>query len=257
MTEVWTDGGPYERYVGRWSRQVAPKFLDWLPDAPGAAWCDVGCGTGALSHAILATRQPVRVVGVDPSEGFLGVAIRNADGPFEGRVGSATDIPAGDSEFDRVVGGLMLNFVPDYERAMTEMRRIAKPGGYIGVYVWAYAEGMEMMRLFWDAAITVDENALELDEGPRFPVCRPGGLTALFSQAGLADVKVEGIEIPTVFADFDDYWQPFLGGQGAAPAYFDRLDEYQQVAIRERLRAALPKGEIALTARAWAAQGRT
>ncbi len=257
MTEVWTDGGPYERYVGRWSRQVAPRFLDWLPAAPGAAWCDVGCGTGALSHAILASHQPSRVLGVDPSEGFLSVAIRNADGPFEGRVGSATEIPAGDGEFDRVVGGLMLNWVADYDAAVAEFRRVTKPGGFIGLYVWDYAEGMEMMRLFWAAAVAEDEAAKELDEGPRFPICRRDSLEALFSQAGLADVRTDGIVIPTVFADFDDYWQPFLGGQGAAPAYFAKLDESTQVAIRERLRAELPEGGIALTARAWAVQGRT
>jgi SAM-dependent methyltransferase len=257
MTEVWTDDGPYERYVGRWSRRVAPEFLDWLPAAAPGAWCDVGCGTGALSHAILASQRPTRVLGVDPSEAYLAAAARNADGPFEGRVGSATDLPVGEGEFDRVVGGLMLNFVPDQERALAEMRRIVKPGGYIGAYVWDYVEGMQMMRLFWDAAIAVDEAAKELDEGPRFPVCRPEGLEHLFTQAGLADVKVEGIEIPTVFADFGDYWQPFLGGQGAAPAYFARLDEGKQSAIRERLRAELPDGEIALTARAWAAQGRS
>ena len=258
--DVWTNDQAYEPYVGRWSRLVAPRFLHWLPARQPSAWCDVGCGTGALAHAIQVTEEPTRVLGVDPSEGYLAAARRGAPSPvFEVAVGSATAIPAQDGEFDRVVSALVLNLVPRPEEALAEMRRVARPGGLIGAYVWDYAEGMQMMRAFWDAAVARDATAADLDEAIRFPLCRPGPLRALFGSAELVDVEVAAIEVPTVFADFDDLWRPFLGGQGPAPGYCASLPEDRRDALRERLRAVLPPrpdGSIALQARAWAVRGR-
>jgi SAM-dependent methyltransferase len=199
------------------------------------------------------------VLGVDPSEAYLAAARRAAAGqPFVTAVGSATAIPAGHGEFDRVVSALVLNFVPQPEAALAEMRRITRPGGLVGAYVWDYAEGMELIRAFWDAAIALDPAAAGLDEGPRFPVCRPEPLGTLFGAAGLTDVDVAGIEVPTVFADFDDLWLPFLGGQGPAPGYCVALADDHRAALREQLRGMLaprPDGSIALRARAWAARG--
>jgi SAM-dependent methyltransferase len=258
--DVWTNAHAYEPYVGRWSRLVAPRFLRWLPARQPSAWCDVGCGTGALAHAIQATEEPTRVLGVDPSEGYLAVARRGAPSPvLDVAVGSATAIPAQDGEFDRVVSALVLNLVPRPEEALAEMRRVARPGGLIGAYVWDYAEGMQMVRAFWDAAVARDATAADLDEGIRFPLCRPGPLRVLFASAGLVDVEVAAIEVPTVFADFDDLWRPFLGGQGPAPGYCASLPADRRDALRERLRAMLPPrpdGSIALQARAWAVRGR-
>jgi SAM-dependent methyltransferase len=258
--DAWTSEQAYEPFVGRWSRTVAPRFLEWLPAPPGAAWCDVGCGTGALTHAILATAAPARVLGIDPSGAYLAAARRGADGgPFAAAVGSATAIPARDGEFDGVVSALVLNFVPRPDKALAEMRRLARPGGLVAAYLWDYAEGMQLIRAFWDAAITLDPAAAELDEGRRFPLCRPDPLRTLFGAAGLRDVTVASIEVPTVFADFDDLWRPFLGGQGPAPGYCAALPEHRRDALRERLRAALPQradGVIPLEARAWAVRGR-
>src|SRR6185437_165637 len=138
------------------------------------------------------------------------------------------------------------------------MARVTRPEGTVAVYVWDYAGEMQFMRYFRDAAAAVDLNARELDEGPRFPICHPDALERLFSAAGLRDVTTRAIDIATTFRDFDDYWTPFLGGQGAAPIYLMRLDEQQQAAIRERLRAtapAAPDGSISLVARVWAARG--
>jgi SAM-dependent methyltransferase len=258
-TDAWTSDQAYEPYVGRWSRLVAPRFLQWLPAGTPSAWCDVGCGTGALAHAILATEMPARVLGVDPSEGYLAAARRDiADLQFETAVGSATAIPAQDGEFDRVVSALVLNFVLQPDEALAEMRRITRPGGWIGAYVWDYAEGMRLIRIFWDAAIALDPTAGRLDEGRRFPICRPEPLRALFGSAGLADVDVAPIEVPMVFADFDDLWRPFLGGQGPAPGYCASLPDDRRNALRDRLRATLPQqpdGTIPLEARAWAVRG--
>jgi SAM-dependent methyltransferase len=258
--DSWTDEQAYEPYVGRWSRRVAPRFLRRLPAAPGATWCDVGCGTGALSHAILETQQPARVLAVDPSEAYLAAAQRGATGlPLDVAVGTATEIPAADGEFDRVVSGLVLNFVLQPGQALAEMMRIARPGATVAAYVWDYAGGMQMIRLFWDAAIAVDPAAAALDEGRRFPLCRPGPLRELFESAGLADVEVEPLDVTTSFADFDDLWQPFLGGQGPAPGYCATLTDDKRDALRDELSAMLPRridGRIPLEARAWAVRGR-
>lgn len=253
--DVWASGDAYEAFMGRWSRRLAPLFLRWLPEGSGLAWCDVGCGTGSLARAVLAAERPARVLGVEPSEGFAATAVRDG---VDAVVGSATAIPAGDAEFDRVVSGLVLNFLPHHADALAEMRRVAKPGGVVGAYVWDYAERMRMLRLFWDAAVAVDPAVADLDEGLRFAVCRPEPLRALFEGAGLAEVVVEPLDLPMVFTSFDDLWRPFLGGQGSAPSYLATLAEDHLAAIADRLRATVPHGpdgSVPLTARAWAVRG--
>jgi len=156
------------------------------------------------------------------------------------------------------VSGLVLNFVPDLPGALAEMARVAVPGGTVAAYVWDYAEGMEMLRHFWDAAADLDANAVQLHEGRRFPLCRPAALQTAFEQAGFGDVVVAPLEIPTPFTSFDDYWQPFLGAQGPAPAYVASLSEERRRRLREALRNSLPAnsaGAIVLRARAWAVRG--
>jgi SAM-dependent methyltransferase len=257
VSDTWERGSPYERYVGRWSRRVAPLFLAWLRVPAGRRWVDIGCGTGALCAAILDRCSPSSVAGVEPSEGFLATATENLAGRAALHQGSATAIPLPDASADAVVSGLVLNFVPETKGALAEMSRVARDGGTIGAYVWDYAGKMALMRYFWDAAAALDPDAAKLDEGPRFPLCRPEALAAQFTGAGLKDVEVTSIDIPTVFESFDDYWQPFLGGQGPAPAYAMSLDEGARARLRERLRERLPAradGSIALTARAWAAR---
>lgn len=263
MTEAkerWATGDLYEPYVGRWSRLVAAEFLDWLDAPAGLAWLDVGCGTGALAGAVAQRYRPARLAGIDPSAGFLALAERRLDGPgVELRQADAQALPFEDAAFDRVVSGLVLNFVPDQPRALAEMRRVARPGGEIALYLWDYAGRMEMMRRFWDAALALDPKAAALDEGARFPICRPDAMRALFEAAGLRDVDTRAIEVPTRFRDFDDFWNPFLGGEAPAPRYCMSLDETARAALRERLRATLPTqpdGSIPLVARAWAVRGR-
>jgi SAM-dependent methyltransferase len=257
--EVWAVGEAYEAYVGRWSRPVAAEFVRWLGVPAGRRWLDVGCGTGALTATILAGADPATVTGVDTSEGFLADArARTVDPRAAFHTGDARSLPLPDRQFDVVVSGLALNFVPDPPAAVAEFVRVCVPGGVAGVYVWDYAEGMAMMRYFWDAAAVLDPAAVDLDEGRRFPLCRPEPLRALWTDAGLDQVTVRAVEIPTVFADFDDYWDPFLGGQGAAPAYAMSLTEQRRRALRNLVRARVPSevdGSIRLIARAWAVRG--
>jgi len=158
-----------------------------------------------------------------------------------------------------VVSGLMLNFVADQGGVAKELARVAAPGGTIGVYVWDYAGGMQMMRYFWDAARDLDAGVRVHDEGERFAeIASLKGLGSLFDVTGLGDVRSRSIDVPTIFRDFDDYWDPFLAGQGPAPAYCMSLDAGTRAELRELLRVRLPTeadGTIRLTARAWAVQG--
>jgi ubiquinone/menaquinone biosynthesis C-methylase UbiE len=256
----WTGGDDYEAYVGRWSRKVAPRFIDGLSIPPGARWLDVGCGTGALTGAILEQAQPSSVLGVDPSADFVDVATRTqADPRARFAVADAAALPLGGGSVDVVVSGLVLNFVPDIAAALREMRRVAVSGGTVAAYVWDYAGRMDLIRRFFGAAIAVDPGAAAHDEGSRFPICSPGSLQDAFETAGLTAVDVHALDITTRFRDFDDYWAPFLTGVGAAPAYAASLGPDAQAAVRARLEATLPAaadGSIELIARAWAVQGR-
>ena len=257
--DVWAAGDLYEPYIGRWSRRVAREFLEWLAVPAGMDWLDVGCGTGALTQTLLDHASPRSVKGVDPSPGFIEYAkSRIAGGPASFEVGDAQSMPIDTASVDAAVSGLVLNFVPQPPRAVAEMARVVRPGGVVAAYVWDYAGGMQLMRCFWDAATALDPDAYELDEGHRFPICQPKPLTHLFIQAGLRNVEVRPVDVPTVFHDFDDYWSPFLSGQAPAPGYAMSLDERRRGALRERIRSRMPIGEdgaIHLMARAWAVRG--
>ena len=258
-TDAWDSGDAYEPYVGRWSRLVARELLGWLAVPPGSCWLDVGCGTGALAETILALAAPSKVVGIDPSPAYVAFARdRLNDLRVRFDVGDAQALQEASATFDAVVAGLVLNFIPEPGRAVSEMARVARPGGIVAAYVWDYAEGMQMMRHFWDAAGALDPKAVELDEGRRFTMCKPAPLTNLFRTAGLKKVEVRAIDVPTVFSNFDDYWSPFLGGQAPAPGYAMSLSEERRAALRERIRGSLPtnsQGEHHLIARAWAVRG--
>jgi trans-aconitate methyltransferase len=256
----WADGDRYEAYVGRWSRPVARQFLAELEVPAGRRWLDVGCGTGALTGTLLAVADPRSVLGVDTSADFVRYAtVHNRDPRVSFRTGDALALPVEDSSVDAVVSGLVLNFLPDRPAALAAWRRAAAPGGLVAAYVWDYASGMETIRRCWDAAVQLDPAAARLDEGTRFAGCAPGPLQELFTGAGLADVVTASIDVPTVFADFDDYWTPFLGATGPAPAYVASLGDADRVALREVLRKRLPvqdDGSIHLAARAWTVRGR-
>ena len=259
LSSSWTQADTYEPYVGRWSRRIALEFLEWLVPAQGIDWLDVGCGTGALAQTVIQRCAPRRVVGVDRSTGYLGGA-RARSGPAADFVaGDAGALPVVADHFDCAVSALVLNFVSEPARMVAEMTRAVRPSGLVALYVWDYAHRMELMRWFWDAATELDPYAAEQDEGNRFTICGPDPLRSLFVCAGLADVEVRPIDVPTVFRDFDDYWTPFLGGQGPAPGYVKSLDERRRIELRELLRTRLPRnydGSIPLAARAWAVRGR-
>jgi SAM-dependent methyltransferase len=255
--QVWEQGEVYDGYMGRWSLLVADVFVDWLGVDAGGSWLDVGCGTGALSSRIVERAQPSALACVDGSAPFVEAAHRRLGDAAEYRVADAAQLPFEDKSFDAVVSGLVLNFIPDPGAALDEQARVSR--GAVGAYVWDYAEGMEMLKLFWEEASAVDPAAAALDEGLRFSISREETLREAFEAAGLGAVESRPIDVPTVFRDFDDLWKPFLGGQGPAGAFAVSLDDERRDELRERLRDRVPAsddGTIRLTARAWAVRGR-
>ncbi len=261
MPDVFQDGDAYERFMGGWSRLVAPAFVAWLGLPGGLWWVDVGCGTGALTSAILAAAAPSRVLGVDRSSAFADAArARVADEHAAFAVGDAGALPVASAGADVVVSGLVLNFLPDIAGALRDQTRAVRPGGTVAAFVWDYAAGMQSLRLFWDAAAAAYPSHGELDEGARFPICQPDALRTAWADAGLGDVATHALEVRRRFGSFDELWRPFLGGQGAAGGYLRQLDEAARGRVREEFRARVPlsgDGSIELTARAFAVRGTT
>jgi SAM-dependent methyltransferase len=265
MTETtrvhdWGNTAAYEAYIGRWSRLVAETFLLWLALPSGRRWLDVGCGTGALTQTILAIADPEDVLGVDPTAEFLAAAEAQIIDPrVHFATGDARALPVPSEAYDAVVAGLVLNFVPDPEAAVTEMARAARSGGTVAAYVWDFAGERQFQRYFWEAATALDPAAIPQAQRMQFALCHAEPLAALLGSAGLQDVVVQAIERPAVFRDLDDYWQPYLaGGSSIAQRYAASLGDVQREALRERLQSILPMaddGSIRLLARAWAVRG--
>jgi SAM-dependent methyltransferase len=241
--------------MGRWSGTTAPPFLDWLAAPVGLDWLEVGFGTGALSAVILAQCNPKSLIAIDPSEGFIATARAHVrDTRAEFRVGDAQALPVESASRDVIASALVLNFIPDRLRALSEMKRVARAGATIGFYVWDYpGGGLEFTRAFWQAAIALDPSARDLTG--HFPFCTREGLVNLAEDAGLAAVVSTAIEVLTVFKDFEDFWHPFTLGAGPAPGYCMSLSPKAREGLRERLQNDLPReedGSIPLRARAWA-----
>jgi ubiquinone/menaquinone biosynthesis C-methylase UbiE len=256
----WDNTEAYEAYIGRWGRMTASAFLKWLALPSGQRWLDVGCGTGALTEAILAAGDPVEVQGVDPGPDFLRAAeAKIVDPRVRFTTGDARALPVPSDAYDVVVAGLALNFVPGPEAAVAEMVRAARPGGTVAGYVWDFAGERQFQRYFWQAATALDQSAIALEQNMQFPLCHPEPLAALFASAQLQAVTAHAIDVPAVFRDLDDYWQPYLaGGSAMAQRYATSLGDKQRAALREQLRSILPKaddGSIHLLARAWAVRG--
>jgi len=257
LADRWEDASAYERFMGRWSRALARELVPRLGVPEGGAWLEIGCGTGSLTTAICELGTPARLVACDVASDYVAYCRENLRFPaLEVVPISPGRLPEHEGGFDAVVSSLVLNFLPSPVDSLAAMRDASRPGGLVAAAVWDYAEGMEFLRIFWDAVSELDPASAPLDEGRRFPICRREPLREAFAAAGLGEVAVEPIEVPTPFASFDDFWAPLVHGPGPAPTYVSTLDDAARIRLEERLRAALSRRAPAgLRARAWAARG--
>ena len=256
---MFAEADAYERFMGRWSRRLAPLFVTFASVADGDRVLDAGCGTGALTSAIADAKPSARVTAVDPSETY----VRHARDRFSADglhfvVGDVQALDASPATFDKTLSLLALNFVANRDRAIREMIRVTRDGGVVAAAVWDYGWGMEMLRVFWDEAIALDPDIADRDER-HMPLCRRGELSELWRANGLDHVEEQALTIALEFSSFGDYWAPFLGGQGPAGAYALSRSRADRAALESRLRRRLLQSRrdapFTLHARAWAVRG--
>ena len=248
----------YDRFVGRYSPHLARAMCDAAQVHPGQRALDVGCGSGALVAALAEALGAEHVAGVDPSEPFV-EATRARVPAARVLVGSAESLPFADGEFDATLSQLVVNFLADPERGLSEMSRVTQRGGVVAGCVWDYGGEMTMLRAFWDAAAALDpDGATPLMEAHTMRFARPDELGELWRSAGLAEVNVSPIVVEASYDDFEDLWSPFPTGVGPAGAYAASLDDEARSRLRDEyaLRLGQPKGPFTLSARAWCAVGR-
>ena len=247
-------GDAYDLYMGRWSRRLAAAYVQFAGVADGERVLDVGTGTGALAAALEAATRTGEIVGIDPSDGFIAHAKSHLSSRVRFEVGDAQSLPYPDASFDQALSLLVLNFIPDPEKALREMRRVTRRGGAVSACVWDYGEGMESLRRFWDAAVELDPAAAPKHER-NMKLCRKGELGALWRKTALAEVREDALVIEQAFSSFDDYWGPFLSGTGPGGAYVVSLDEARRKRLEAQLRMRLADGAFTLKARAWCVHG--
>ena len=259
QSQMFAATDAYERFMGRWSRRLAPQLVSFAGVRDGDSVLDVGSGSGALASAVAGAFPSVRVTGVDPSSVFVNDAqARTRHERVRYQVADGQSLPMEDGTFDKALCLFVLNFIPDPGKALREMIRVTRPGGVVSAAVWDYGNGMEMLRVFWAEAVALDSAAGARDER-NMPLCRGGELAALWRANGLVQVEEQPITVELAFTSFEDYWKPFLGGQGPAGSYAASLSDADRAALETRLRERLlgdrREGEFGLQGRAWAVKG--
>ncbi|RZZ81553.1 class I SAM-dependent methyltransferase [Pseudoxanthomonas winnipegensis] len=261
-TYTAAEGAGYERNMGRWSRQLALPFLDFAGTGARERVLDVGCGTGALSAQLLAREASCEVHAVDLTPAYVAHAHRHLPPPRPAlAVGDACALPYRDGVFDRVLSLLVLHFVPRPAQAVAQMVRVARPGATVAAAVWDARGGFVAGRMFFDTAAALDPGAAQ-QRARNFtrPMTRPGELATAWREAGLVEVEQTQVGIRMAFADFEDYWSPYLGKDGPGAAYVSGLDAAARARLEAAMRAAYLDGEAdgprAYAALAWAVKGR-
>lgn len=249
-----TSGSAYDGFMGRYSLPLAAAFADTAAVTSGQSALDVGCGPGALTQVLCDRLGASSVSALDPSPPFVAECEARNPGATV-REGRAEAMPFADDSFDRSLAQLVLHFVAEPAQAASEFHRVLRPGGVAAACVWDFTEGMEMLRLFWDSALTLDPEAP--DEARTLRFGREGEIVELFTDAGFEDVTETTLEVESAYSGFDDLWTGFLAGVGPAGSYCTSLEEAQRTALREDLfhRLGAPEGGFTLRAKARCARG--
>ena len=256
-----SSGDGYEQVMGRWSRRLAVPFIAFAGLARGERVLDVGCGTGSLTFLLAQRPELEAISAIDYAAPYVEhAARRNTDPRVSFRVGDATALPFPDASFDRVLSLLMMHFVVQPERAVAEMRRVARPGATVAAAVWDARGGFVANRLFHDTASALDPAAAaRRARNYTRPMTRPGELEAAWRQAGFAEIAATELAIRMEFASFEDYWAPYLGQDGPGAEYIATLDGEALIRLREAVRSAYldgePDGARSYVAVAWAVKG--
>jgi len=246
-----TAAGNYDRHIGRYGPRLAPELIAAAKVQPGDRVLDVGCGPGALTAALIA--HGARVTAVDPSEPFAAACAERNPGA-DVQVAKAESLPFPDATFDAALAQLVVNFMTDAEAGVREMARVTRPGGTVAAAVWDYADGMTILRRFWDAAKTIDPDAADESQ---MRYCTPDSLAGLWSN--LEDVDVRETIVRASYDGFEDLWAPLESGVAPSGAFTAGLDPGPRAELKRELRARLDVGDepFELTARAWLVTGRT
>jgi SAM-dependent methyltransferase len=252
-----TPAAAYDRFIGRYGRELGRALIAAAGVAPGARAIDVGCGPGPLTTELVGLLGAGQVAAVDPSEPFASACRERLPG-VRVEIAGAEALPFADGSFDHALAQLVVNFMTDPPAGVREMRRVTRGGGTVAAAIWDYAGQMTLLRRFWDAAVALDPSAADRDEGRSMPFCRPAELGDLWSAAGLGDVEVSPAEVAASYDGFEDLWQPLEQGVGPAGAYAASLAPEQRAALAAELRRRLGAGDgpFRLTARAWLVTGR-
>jgi SAM-dependent methyltransferase len=255
------DADSYEQMMGRWSRRLAPLFIEHAGAAAGERLLEVGCGTGSLTFTLARTVPFRELTAIDYADVYVAAArARNRDPRLRIEQGDAAALPFPDAHFDRALSLLVLHFVADPAGAVAEMRRVTRPGGVVAAAVWDSGGGMIAQRMFWDTAAMLDAAAVERrGRAMSNAVVAPGGLARLFRAAGLADVEERALLIRMDHTGFADYWGPILRGEGPMGGYVAGLGEAERARLEGHLRAAYlagaPDGPRSFAAVAWSCRG--
>ncbi|HEV8720269.1 MAG TPA: class I SAM-dependent methyltransferase [Candidatus Binatia bacterium] len=249
----------YERQMGRWSRLLAPLFVEFVGVRHGDRVLDAGCGTGSLSVTIARMTKAAEIVGIDASKGFIEYAqAQNSDSRVRIELGDVQNLSYPDASFDRCLSLLVVNHIPNTPKAVREMRRVTKPDGVIATAMWDGTGGNEFNDCLWDAAIALDPTVTPSSQR-QGAYSSPPALSSLWEGAGLTDVEVKSLTMPCGYSSFDEFWNRYLEGQGPAGSYVVGLSADRREALRQRLRQNIlrdrPDGPFALTAKAWVVKG--
>jgi len=244
----------YDRYVGRYGAALAAAHVARLAPEPGDPVLDVGCGPGALAEALAAAVGAGNVCAVDPSAPFVEACRERVPGA-DVRLGTAEELPDFGRSFALASSQLVVNFMTEPQAGLRAMRAAVRPGGTVASVVWDYAQGMTMLRAFWDAALELDPDAP--DEARTMSLCTPDALAALWSSCGLADVETADVVVHATYEDFADFWEPFPIGPGPAGRYCAGLSPERRDALAQACHRRLgsPGGRFTLSARAWFVRG--